>query len=105
MTEIYFMEFEDYRKVEINGHSGYAEKDDIVCAVISALSQAYVFYMEDLADNQKANIESFTQMDGYLYIYSWNKSVEAMAAYELVKKGLEAISETYPDYVKIFVKK
>lgn len=106
MTNVEFYEYGDVRKIEINGHAGYAEcGSDIVCAGVSALSQAYVFYMQDLVDKGEAKIDSLTIINGFLEIYSENSSPESKAAYDLIKQGIEAISEAFPDNVKIFSKK
>lgn len=103
MTTIKFTEEGNKRAITINGHSGYAEKGkDIVCAGISALYQAYRFFIEDLMDDGKAEDIFTLEGDGFAEIFSRNTSVESIAAYDLTKQGLEAISETYPDYVKIF---
>ena len=106
MTEAEFTEHGSFRKILIDGHSGYSGKgEDIVCAAVSALAQTYLFYMEDLADQGKAKIESLTIMDGHLELYTENESTESMAAYDMAKMGIEAIEEAYPDNVKIFLKK
>lgn len=106
MTRVEFFEHGAVRKMEISGHSDFAQKgSDIVCGGVSALSQAYAYYMSDLADKGKACIDSLMIMDGYLEIYSRNDSPEARAAYEMTKQGIEAISEEYPDFVSIFLKK
>ena len=106
MTTADFFEHGEVRKIEISGHSGYAPAgSDIVCAGISALSQAYMFYMQDLVDKGKAKIDSLTIMDGYFQMFSENLSAESKAAYEVAKQGIEAISETYPENLKIFSKK
>lgn len=106
MTNITFKEDGSKRKILIEGHAGYAEKGkDVVCAGISVLYQSYKYFIEDLMDEGKAENIFINEGDGFCEIESMNISTESIAAYEMTKQGIEAVSETFPNFVKIFQKK
>ena len=103
MTEIRFDYNGDIRKVEISGHADYADKGhDIVCAGISTLSQSYMYYIQDLEAKGKAIMVSLLMSDGNFFMCSRAKSPEAEAAFEMMRTGLQILSDTYPDNLKIF---
>lgn len=103
MTVITFTEEGNKRIITINGHANYAEKGkDIVCAGISVLYQTYKYFIEDLMDKGKAENIFLVEEEGFCEFESCNTSIESMTAYEMTKQGLESISETFPDNVKIF---
>ena len=103
MVSIVFTEEGNKRIITINGHANYAEKGkDIVCSGISVLYQTYKYFIEDLMDKGKAEDIFLLEEDGFCEFESRNTSIESMTAYEMTKQGLEAISETFPDNVKIF---
>lgn len=103
MVAITFTEEGNKRIITINGHANYAEKGkDIVCSGISVLYQTYKYFIEDLMDKGKSEDVFLIEKDGFCEFESRNTSLESMTAYEMTKQGLEAISETFPDNVKIF---
>jgi uncharacterized protein YsxB (DUF464 family) len=103
MVAITFTEEGNKRIITINGHANYAEKGkDIVCSGISVLYQTYKYFIEDLMDKGKAEDIFLIEEDGFCEFESRNTSLESMTAYEMTKQGLESISETFPDNVKIF---
>lgn len=79
----------------IHGHSGYANPgSDIICAGISALSQA--FCME--ADNAEINTD-----DGFLSVAA-EMTPNNKVRLDMLVSGLKAISEEYPQYLEIFLR-
>ena len=103
MTEARFDYNGDIRKVEITGHANYDEKDkDIVCAGISMLSQTYMYFIQDLEPKGKAVMISLLMSDGNFFMCSRAKSPEAEAAFEMLRSGLSALADTYPDNLKVF---
>lgn len=103
MVAITFTEEGNKRIITINGHANYAEKGkDIVCSGISVLYQTYKYFIEDLMDKGKAEDIFLIEEEGFCEFESRNTSLESMTAYEMTKQGLESISETFPDNVKIF---
>lgn len=54
----------DGNKIEVQGHSGYAEKgSDIVCAAISVLTEATYNYLK-----ATGNTVGMTAIDGYFFM-------------------------------------
>lgn len=103
MTQARFDYNGDIRKVEITGHADYADKGhDIVCAGISMLSQSYMYFIKDLEEKGKAMIISLLISDGNFFMCNQVKSPEAEAAFEMMRRGMMALSDTYPDNLKIF---
>lgn len=103
MTEVKFDYNGDIRKVEISGHAGYAEQGkDIVCSGISTLSQAYMYFIQELEQKGKAIMVSLLMAEGNFFMVSRAKSPEAEGAFEMLRVGLEAMADTYPDNLKIF---
>lgn len=103
MTECKFDYNGDIRKVEISGHADFDEKGkDIVCAGISTLCQSYLYYIQDLEARGKATMISLYMSDGNFYMCSRAQSEAAFSAFEMLRVGLQALSDTYPDNLKIF---
>ncbi|SMB92830.1 hypothetical protein SAMN00808754_0719 [Thermanaeromonas toyohensis ToBE] len=88
---------------EITGHAGYAPRgQDIVCAAVSALAQAAVLGLEEFlsrkpaAEIRKGKLHCQLAQD--LSPQDWER---AEAILGTLKLGLEAIKESYPQYIKI----
>ncbi len=77
--------------LEVSGHAGYACSNDIVCAAVSALVDAYVTYLEEY-DGAGVEIDLG---DGYAEILISERD----AAWDMVLCGMYAIANAYPDYV------
>ena len=89
-------------KVEIDGHAGYSDGDDIVCAAVSSVSHAVLNGMEKLA-----NITfGYEVRDGYLFFVlpddldsRQRESAKLLTeTFLLFARNLE---KQYPDCVKI----
>lgn len=78
----------------IHGHSGYAEHgSDIICAGVSALSQAFCMQVE----NAKINTD-----DGFISVAA-EMTTRNKVRLDMLVSGLKAISEEYPQYLEIFL--
>ncbi len=94
-------------KINIEGHSGYAPSgQDIVCAGISALSQAAAqMYakMDADGDLQEFNLE---MENGKLSLFAvackWSKA-KAKGIYEYFCEGTQLISQHYPENIVFIV--
>ncbi len=89
-------------KIEMDGHSGYSDGDDIVCAAASSVSYAVLNGMEKLA-----NIKfGYEVGDGYLFFVLPDdlESGQREAADLLTKTFLlfvRNLESQYPEYVKV----
>ena len=104
MIDVKLFDFYDSFKVVINGHAGFAPKgQDIVCAGVSALSDALVrtieFYRSDLEEINLI-IEN-----GLLYLYigklKGDMLKKAEACLQMFYLGIFGIAEEYPKHVKV----
>lgn len=99
MTKIYLGKKESIKQITISGHSGYDKRGaDIVCAGISALSQAFVKLAAELEKRGIADIKSLTIKDGYLDIVVDDKRDMLAFPYIMLTMGLEEICDQYPQY-------
>ena len=84
--------------VQITGHAGYADPGkDIVCAAISALGQTLLLSLEELTDDDYSAVVS----DGSMNIKFRTLSDKAKALKGSFFIGCKAISESYPEYVRM----
>ena len=110
MTKVTFFEREDgvILGFEAKGHSGYGEYgSDIVCAAISALTQATA---QGIAEVVNAPVDSRTNEDiGYLDCFIQNgadeeKLAKAQILLKTLKLALTAISKDYPGTIRIIIR-
>lgn len=110
MTKVVFFEDGDGRLCgfEAAGHARYAESGrDIVCAAISALTQATVLGLEEVAC---APVQTRTDEDtGYLRcMLSGSPKKEALdqaqVLFRTLEKALTAISNDYPGTIRIIIR-
>jgi len=104
MTVI-LMNWEDMTLV-VSGHAGQAEKgQDIVCAGISALTQALVLTLQDAHNRGMVNLEyKIDEENGDLRVHvrpASGFSAEVWAYFRVIMRGLKGIQDAYPDYIKI----
>ena len=94
-----------YYYFESTGHSDYEEHGkDIVCAAVSVLAQTLVNSIIKLS-----TIDPVVEVDeekGYLKCEipkdkSTLDDIKIQTAFEVIKVGIEGISEVYDDYVKL----
>ena len=109
MTTVTFLT-EDARIIgfDVQGHSGWGESgEDIVCAAISALTQATVLGLEEVAC---APVQTRTDEDtGYLRcMLSGSPKKEALdqaqVLFRTLEKALTAISNDYPGTIRIIIR-
>ena len=82
------------------GHSGYAPRgQDIVCAGISVLCQTLVLYLREHGIEPETDIG-----DGEMHIKA-PAVPESVAGFDFCMTGLYAISEAYPENLKIISEK
>lgn len=99
MTHIYLV---NDKQIRCEGHAQYdIAGHDIVCAAISALAQSYAFYMQDLEDRGMAKVERLWIGEGMMDIIVDSQCLESKVAYEIIKNGLYAIADSYPDNLSI----
>ena len=84
--------------ISIKGHAGYAPHgQDIVCAAVSALVQAFYVSVQQLtADQVKADFSP-----GKAVIEYGNLSDVAKLLEDSLFVGLNLISDNYPDHVRV----
>lgn len=91
------------RKVVIDGHADFAEAGkDIVCAGVSTLAQTYYTFLEEMKSYGRVHICSCYVKEGHFELECIVSSGWTMAAYDMLKCGLEGIADAYPQFVQIF---
>lgn len=103
MIEIILENDTNKRRLLVQGHAGFAKNgEDIVCAGVSALVGAYGMYVSKLCDVKGLEeIERLWLDEGQADICSSVRCSEAMAAWDLVADGLQAIQMEYPKNVRV----
>lgn len=92
--------YPDICKITVQGHANYAPiGEDIVCAGVSALEYALVASLEVTGD---CGYEGRFDTDGDV-IEAKHPSPTVKSWFELIWRGIEAISEQYPDNVRVRV--
>ena len=85
----------------IKGHSGYGkEGEDIVCAGVSSLAMALNKFIQD-KDYETFHISGQKGSSDFYVKMNERTSHEVKTAFRVVIKGIEAISEQYPENVAI----
>ncbi len=91
-------------RFEISGHAGFAERgEDIVCAAVSALSQAAILGLEEVLDLVP---EVELDEEGRLVCQlpaevPADVARAAQAILETARVGIQAIAGEYDDYVRV----
>lgn len=84
--------------LKAEGHAGYAPKDDIVCASVSALFYTLINYLEQIGADDLAG----TDDDDFLIECKALYQDEAVhTAFRMTVFGLSLIAEQYPDNVSV----
>ena len=90
------------RKVVVDGHADFAEAGkDIVCAGVSTLVQTYGAFLDEMKQYGRVHICSCYIKEGHYELECIVSSGWTMAAFDMLKCGLENIAEAYPQFVKI----
>ena len=100
MTKINFAGSNKKGTLRIVGHAGFAKAgNDIVCAGISTLANALLMSLEEENRYKGINLE-YTLKDG-LVNASWDMTPQNKAWSKMFMLGIESLSETYPEHVRI----
>lgn len=88
----------DRERIKIRGHANYAPPgQDIVCAGVTALTQALISSIEGLTkDKMQYDIKP-----GRVDIYYRNLSEKASALVDSFFIGASLIADEFPDYVRM----
>jgi uncharacterized protein YsxB (DUF464 family) len=104
MVEITYYEYKRRLAIKATGHACYAEPGrDIVCAGVSVLLQSLGMYLESI-ENKSFKILENKQEPGDINVEVLVEDPENVVIqnlFYLTISGLEAISNSYPAYVKI----
>ncbi len=113
MTRINIIKFNDGYRIEVLGHSGYAEKGkDIVCASISTLVQYMEMVIDKICEHELEKFEEGTFIlnirklaiggSDTLYDYDfWYMFIITLVGN--FEKFIEELQEQYPENVKLKV--
>ena len=88
--------------IESKGHSGFARSGrDIVCAAVSAIMQAMILGLEDIAQVHGLNVEADERVP--LMRVTWPSSEQERISLltETTASSLKQIARENPKYVKI----
>ena len=86
--------------LEISGHAGYAQNNDIVCASVSAVAYALLGYLSEQKDRHMRLRYKISKGYMLISVRAGGKSLSAvMTAFEIATTGLRQISEAYPTHV------
>ena len=87
-------------RLHVHGHSGYAERGkDIVCAGVSVLVQTLALYLAE-----KGFDPEIVRGDGEMCVKAPYTGA-AITAFEFCLTGLYALSDAFPDNIKILFQK
>ena len=93
--------------VEVKGHAGFSEKGkDIVCAAVSALTDALWSTAEEFSDMKIFSSCESKASDGYFFIRCGlgEDSISRISAIILLSgfyNGIASVEEQYPGFVKL----
>ena len=88
-----------HNTIKIRGHAGYAEQGhDIVCAGVTALTQALIKSVQELTEDE---IEYIFE-SGIADIEIRNVSERARTLIDSFFIGANLIAEEFPEHVKVF---
>lgn len=97
MIDIYYTEGDSWCELLIQGHAGYGpEGKDIVCAGVSAITQALLGYLEQLERPQTIYREKPTVAKGYVCVCC-KKTQLVSAVFGMAVTGFRQIAAQYPD--------
>ena len=86
-------------ELTVSGHADFAERGkDIVCAGISALTQALLGWLDDHGENI-SEIVGPAVHSGHLWVRC-SGNTRVTTAFQMAAKGYEQIAAAYPDHVE-----
>ena len=107
MVHVEYALMQDFIKISVSGHAGYAEKgNDIVCAGVSALTAALFVFTERNVSLADAGLFIKRTADGFAAltvaeIPDEKLRLQLAAVFSACISGLIEIEQQYPDYIKI----
>lgn len=102
MIDIYLTEKNIRYGIRAVGHADYAPKgQDIVCAAVSALLQAYGNYIDQLAEYDKVKALEVKLDDGDIYVDALDTRHNIKHMYRMVMSGLCDLAAMYPDNIQM----
>ena len=86
---------DEVKKIVIEGHAGYAQEGyDIYCASVSSVYLCCASALDEMSFKHE-------EKSGYTYLGATKKpSSHDEIVLDVLVKGLEALSKTYPKYIK-----
>lgn len=97
MTKISYTEKDGKISLYVSGHANYNEDGkDIVCAAVSALTQAFL-----LAISEHHALDRVDIRKGIFRVDVSNCGERESGMFATTVSGLKAIAEVYPDFVKV----
>ena len=89
--------------IEARGHSGFAEKgNDVVCAAVSALMQALVFGLSEIAKTNGADYHVNDRMPIMRVTWPESESMNISLLTKTISESLKIIARDNPGHVKIY---
>ena len=102
MIDIYLTEKNIRYGIKAVGHADYAPKgQDIVCAGVSTLIQAYGNYIEQLAEYDKVKILEVKLDEGDINVEALDTKHNIKHMYRMVMSGLCDLAAMYPENIKM----
>ncbi|MDR1117087.1 MAG: ribosomal-processing cysteine protease Prp [Oscillospiraceae bacterium] len=98
MIEVKLSSDKDFYTLEISGHAGYAESNDIVCAGVSAVAFSLLGYILSLSPEVSGL--NYTAESGYFKLEAGGGDF-VKAAFGMAGTGIAQICGSYPQNVKI----
>lgn len=91
-----------YKLVAI-GHAGKGEgeKENLVCAAVSILTQALVQFCRERSDRAREYSDRIGEGDIFLRFLSNGEDLEISGAFRLLETGLDMIEQSYPGRIQV----
>ena len=91
-----------YKLVAI-GHAGKGkeEKENLVCAAVSVLTQALVQFCRERSNRAKVYSDRIGDGDIFLRFLSNGEDLEISGAFSFVETGLKMIEQSYPGRIQV----
>ena len=92
-------------ELQIDGHANSAEYGkDLVCCAVSILAESLSRYLDRKEEAGELRYLVNEIAEGRVYISAdpcrWDLK-ETVGAFEVIREGLKAIAEEYPEYIKM----
>lgn len=97
MTHITITKVTNIYGIKCEGHAGYADAgSDIVCAGISALTEAFDMVVETYDESDEVDIKIHEVAEGYIHITYHDPKGILQPAFTMLTLGLEGIRDEFP---------